>query len=353
MEKLNSDNRIVYLDILRVIAICGVILIHVSAVGLTDKVGTQMFAVSLVYNSITRWAVPLFFMISGAVFLRPDKEYGFEIMIKRYILKILFPLLVWGGIYSLFDMYLYGNVTIKSIMVVAWNVFSNHSGYHLWYLYALFSLYLMVPVFRIIVSNTTKSQQIFIILSWMILSLGVSQFNYITDALSLPLTLDWYFPMLTSWAGYFFLGYFLHAHKINEKMNCFIIIEGCVILVLCSSCNVIISCIKGFKFDGFMPQNGLTACIGAIAVFLFVKQMCKKEIAGAMRKRIYLLVPNVFGVYLVHVLVNSFMFHICQFKLDILHPVIAIPFYGMIVLGISYCVVVLFRKNNLLRRIVS
>lgn len=33
MEKSNSDNRIVYLDILRMIVIYGVILIHVSAVG--------------------------------------------------------------------------------------------------------------------------------------------------------------------------------------------------------------------------------------------------------------------------------------------------------------------------------
>lgn len=59
-------NRITKYDILRVIACFSIVLLHVSASywSVVD-VHSKEFLIMTIYNSLTRFAVPVFFMLSG------------------------------------------------------------------------------------------------------------------------------------------------------------------------------------------------------------------------------------------------------------------------------------------------
>ena len=74
----NSKNRIVYADLLRIIATFAVIVLHVSVSKWYEspirEYNWQMFNI---YDSLVRWSVPVFVMISGMFFLNPNKEIDF------------------------------------------------------------------------------------------------------------------------------------------------------------------------------------------------------------------------------------------------------------------------------------
>lgn len=82
-QKSNTNERIVYLDVLRTVATLAVILLHLSATGY--KAAPQGSAAQVIcwcYNFLSRFAVPVFVMISGAIFLNPNRAVTLEKLLK-------------------------------------------------------------------------------------------------------------------------------------------------------------------------------------------------------------------------------------------------------------------------------
>lgn len=351
MKPCINKNRIVYLDLLRICAIFSVIVIHVSAIA-EDSESDLTGYVGLVYNSMVRWAVPIFFMISGAMFLRKDKNYTFAIMIKKYIPRLLICIIFWGFLYSLLDIYLYSNFSLKTLLLCFINVFSNNSGYHLWFLYALIALYIMVPLFRIIVKNLSQKQLIFVIMCWMILSLGIAQFNLITKTLSIPVSINWYFPMISGYAGYFLLGYYLMNYDVSKMIKNILLILGTLALALGIVLNVVFTKKAGYKIDAFLSQDGISSCLVAISVFLIFKSLFNRQFSVKVSKIIKSISQHTFGIYLIHVFVISVIFHIFNLKIDLINSVISIPIFSLLVFILSYILIFLFSNIPILKKVV-
>lgn len=347
MQKLN---RVVYLDILRIISIVGVIVIHVTSIGYLDTDVNSTFIISVAYNSLFRWSVPIFFMVSGCLFLRKNKELNFTIMLKKYIPKLIIALIIFGIIYSLLDMYIYNSFSIKGIILIAWNVFSNHTGYHLWFLYALISIYLMIPVFRLIVRNLTKKQLLFVIIIWMILSLLPNQFNSLMSSIGLDLNLDWYCSILCSYGGYVLLGYYLNEYELKKGIEKLLIILGVCILLICCGLNLLFTINKDAAFDEFTSPNGLTNCFAAAAVFLLFKNL---KIPENVKCCISKIGQDVYGIYLIHVLINSLIFKIFNLDLDFIPAIISIPIFTVIEFIISIIIVEVITLIKPLRKILK
>ncbi|NLV90708.1 MAG: acyltransferase family protein, partial [Tenericutes bacterium] len=63
--------RKLYMDVIRIVAIFAVVLLHVAADNFyVFKYTSFEWQVLNVYDSLVRFCVPLFFMISGVLFLR-------------------------------------------------------------------------------------------------------------------------------------------------------------------------------------------------------------------------------------------------------------------------------------------
>ena len=74
MDNSNAEkSRVFYYDYLRIVAIFAVVIIHVSSQNwyVTD-VNTIAWSAFNFYDSIARWGVPIFLMISGALILKKD-----------------------------------------------------------------------------------------------------------------------------------------------------------------------------------------------------------------------------------------------------------------------------------------
>jgi len=292
-------------------------------------------------------------MISGAMFLRTEKEYTFSTMLKKYIPRMLICLVFWGVVYAVLDIYLFGSFSIKTILLIPWQVISNSTGYHLWYLYALIAIYLMIPVFKIIVNNLNQKQLGFVLIVWMILSLGSTQFNEITSALNIGLSLDWYCPLIVNWGGYILLGHYLYTYDFEKKYTALLISCGLLILMIGSIGNTLLTKLTNNNFEALSLPSGLTTCFCAAAIFLIFKSLFNKRYSEKTSKVISNIANHTFGIYLIHVLLNTIIFRIIKLPLNFCNPVISILIYAIAIFAVSYIIVAVLKKIPLIKKVVS
>ena len=90
-------------------------------------------------------SVPLFFMISGWLLL-PRSE-SLRVFFTKRMTKVLIPFVAWSFIYLFWFCGNHANQC--STNFVAQLLLVKGTYYHLWFLYSLISIYLIVPVLRL------------------------------------------------------------------------------------------------------------------------------------------------------------------------------------------------------------
>ena len=109
-NKIINDSRIYYIDYLRIICSFLVILIHVSSqYYYRFDINSYEFKIAYYYNGFSRFSVPNFFMISGALFL--NKDLSFKIIFNKYIKRIFIHILLWSIIYAFI------NINLKELNI--------------------------------------------------------------------------------------------------------------------------------------------------------------------------------------------------------------------------------------------
>ena len=127
MEK----QRIIYLDYLRAIATVSVIILHVAATGWLsyDITSIEWNAINI-YDSIVRWTVPVFLMISGALFLK--KDVSIKDLYIKYIPKMATVYMFWSAFYVFVEFFLFDPGYPISTPLIINRFIEGH--FHLWYI---------------------------------------------------------------------------------------------------------------------------------------------------------------------------------------------------------------------------
>lgn len=121
-----NRKKFAYLDYLRVFSMICVIIMHVSASALSKEINTT-WQILNIFTSFSFIAVPLFFMISGAVILSsPNTENPWYTLRKR-IPKLLIPLIVWSMI-ALLPAFLVPENTQNGFQFINYLGFQNNLG---------------------------------------------------------------------------------------------------------------------------------------------------------------------------------------------------------------------------------
>ena len=98
MEK----NRMLYFDILKLTAAFAVVWIHFgNEIHWYD--GSLAWKMCVPIQVLAYWAVPIYFMITGATLMNYRERYGTKIFFRRRIIRGIAPYLVWGTIMLFLD----------------------------------------------------------------------------------------------------------------------------------------------------------------------------------------------------------------------------------------------------------
>ena len=293
MTKTNTNLE--WADNLRFIATIFVIIIHVifPVVQNYATVDTGAWHTANIIESLCRSAVPIFVMLSGALLL--GKQENIDTFYNKRIKKIGLPFLCWSFIYFLvayISEFVIGSSTQDKFLWFVNNL-KNGSCYHLWYLYMILGLYLIIPYLSKIVPSLKNKDYYFFITIWTI-----SLF------LNFPAIKD-YFPnfditFFTGYIGYLLLGFFLSdilSKQLSFRFGMIIFIVGWLTTFL-------LTWISSSSEQKFVPTyyNYLSPNIALIAVGLFI-MIIKSSQSNNLYSRISKIISDYsYGIYLNHVL---------------------------------------------------
>ncbi|MBE5965621.1 MAG: hypothetical protein E7255_01400 [Lachnospiraceae bacterium] len=306
-----EKHRIIYLDILRVLSIISVITIHTVAGKIQDinSLGEPSWWWADVLNSITRWAVPVFFMISGILTLDNPHLDNIPSFLKSRLLKIGVPFLVWSVLYSIVkETYILGkSIYFPDILrTIGTNILLDQSYYHLWFVYDIFIIYLISPFLRKIVINSTQKELKYWLGLWFtatILYTSIQQFMMF-------LGWDGYFyihilniPFVFGLTGYYILGYYLHHYDLSKKWRTVIYIGALFSVLLTIWGTYAISVSKTALDESLYSHFAITTVTISTAVLLFAKNIkWEKFLTKSFQKLLIALSNATFGIYLMHMM---------------------------------------------------
>ena len=203
----HQAKRLDYGDPMRVFAIVAVVVIHVSAplvLGFGTVPNLEWWA-GVVVNTVSRWCVPVFIMLSGALLLDPSREAGLGVFFRKRVMRVGIPLLVWSALYLLWVPWWQGNA--MDLRGMFYQLMLGKPAYHMPFLFAIAGLYVITPALRRFIQAATRREREYLIAVAMLIPLLVTLFGVLRSPAPPSLAILKFLP----YVGYFLLGYELRV----------------------------------------------------------------------------------------------------------------------------------------------
>lgn len=209
---MESYERTVYFDYLRVFATLAIMVLHIAGQkwNVVD-VNSQEWAVFNFYDSIVRWGVPVFVMISGALFLNMDIPV--RTVYKDYIPRLAVSFIVWSVLYAF--------LSVEHSGTRLENIVKGH--YHLWFLLMIIGLYICIPIMKAI-TRDARIMRYYLVLSalvqifipWVVQltrDFGPAECQSVVSSVEADLSVM-SLQLVRGFPFYFILGYFVNQTEI-------------------------------------------------------------------------------------------------------------------------------------------
>ncbi len=228
MARSARASRYGYLDLLRILACFFVIVNHTNSYvfkALTPANPTWYLSIAWYY--LSKIAVPLFVMVSGACLLPKEDSYR---RIGLRILRMVVALVLFSYLYYLFEVWKAGGsaaaaLTFGGFFRALWEKPLTDS---FWYLYFDIGLLIMVPLLQRLAKGMQKRDYgYFLGIAFGVNGLWPLLTHYV-PSLALPKYLD--LPLFSVFLGLFFAGHYLHAYVAPKGWHLWV--GGLLILAL-------------------------------------------------------------------------------------------------------------------------
>ena len=324
-----AESRRYYFDFLRVLAVFAVIFLHVTVrTCLTTDIYSFEWNVSNFYVCISAWAVPVFVMMSGSLFLSRDipvkKIYG------KYIFRIFTAFVFWSFVYSV-------NYYVKTgdIMKAVGNFIIGNE--HLWFLFMITGMYMLLPLTKKI-SESDFLIKYFLVFSFLFTFLlpevadVISVFSERYGAFADKFIDRFHLRFVGGYTGYFLLGYLLDRTCLSKRTEYLIYAAGILGVIAGVSLSVTASVVQD-RPQTLYDYLTVNTMLVSVAVFVFFKSKFNRPL-----KIMEVLSRYSFGVYLVHSAVIGVLLQRLSFNLSALNQAFSAITISMIVFVISLAI---------------
>ena len=276
--------------------------------------------------------VPVFLMISGSLFLNPEKEIGIEKILKRYVPRILLALFLFGVPYAIMELIAQeGSFSWMMVIRGFFLTLSGNTWASMWYLYELVGIYLLTPFIKLAVNYGGKR---FVEYGLALSFLFSMLFPFIEQIFGLHIGIV--YQLSGVYLFYYVLGCYLHQYGTFNW-------RWCAGLFTVLECIIILNQVMGLGME--VQYNSLVTAAASAFLFLTFRNL-KKGNAGLSAK------GNVcFGIYLVHTFfLNVFykLFHITPLEVGYS----GILLFWILVFGLSLVTSEITQKIPVLRKYV-
>lgn len=341
------------LDKCRVFACLMVVLLHVTASGWFLDPDTSEWRIFNLVDTMVRGSVPLFFMISGALFLHKER-LDLGRFIKKNVAHLIFLYIVWALLYSIFTCLLY--------VPFEWNSFLTYfckGYYHLWFLPAMVLCYLVLPVVHRALKGYTI-QPLYLIFLFGLITLLVVNVNLIP---SLPEAIQALLSKLSlsnlQYIGYMVWGYYLSQKTFGKRTRLVTIVIYLAVGLATAAANRWYSIGQGEAVTWLYGYFTLPSFIQATSIFCFFQTFKKQteELPEDKREEAH---PRLWqelsactlGIYLIHPMVLETLTHVIGFGVKDGNPLYKIPAVYGTTIGVCLILIFLIRRIAFIKKLV-
>ena len=296
--------RLKYSDALKFISIFMVVVIHIICDYRDMFIGNNQtkYAILTFFDSLTRVAVPIFFMITGTFMLSNKKEEKYIDYLKKRIPNLLFPFIIISMVYYYFNA---SRMGLKMSLLNFLELFtSGDIKYHFWFMYTIIMIYIFIPFLKVLVQKLKKSELITLILLIFIFGNVMNFLTVIFSALEMNYFRSFLLPDIIIYVNYLFVGYYLYNNKIKEKNKKIIYIVAVISMILMNVVDNLYN--NEVRIDVILTANSIFAFMPSIAVYILFKDYYDKiKIPNCINDFITKNSKYIFYIYMIHVLVKE------------------------------------------------
>lgn len=304
MSEQTRDNggRIVYLDILNIIACIAVVCMHVNGTAVNTFARSGNWLFSLLVDCVCYFAVPVFFMITGATLIDYRKRYDTKVFVKKRVNRTMIPFLFWSVVAILW--------CILALRVMRWsdisnpikliNVIFNVRAFNIYYFFIdIFAVYLCIPFLSLIPDDKRiggKGAFTYLIVYGF---LSISLLPVLCGQIGIDWNPNLQSPVTGGYIIYVLLGYYISKTDFSKRQRLVIYLFGAAGLLIHFGMTAVLSLRDGAMNFTFRGYTNFPTVLYAIAIFVVIKYYRSVE-SKKFQKGIKFLSGASFGVYLLH-----------------------------------------------------
>ena len=342
---MEKKKRYQYIDFLNIFACLSVIFMHCNGIVHTFE-NSRAWKESMIVEAGAYWAVPVFFMISGATLIGYRDKYRTGTFFKKRVVKTVIPFAVWVLISLAFktaagltepDLSLSGIVDM-------YNNTTTENVY--WFFIPLFMCYLSMPVLSLL-KDTRR------ILIYMAAGafLAYSIYPMFCTALRIRANGAVAFPTAAGYLLFVILGYLLATAELTRRKRLAVYLLAVFGFVVRYGFTVLWSVKSGALNQTFWGYLNFPSVFLAAGVFVLAKSVPWEKIAGTERRQkiVSEIAGAGFGVYLMHMIVFRILQSVTGLGMHSYLWRFVIPF---VIYVICVIITLVMKRIPILRRIV-
>lgn len=300
MGKELNNKRIIYYDILNILACIAVVFLHCNG-AVHSFANTRLWKECLVIEVLCYFAVPIFIMISGATLLRYRERYSTkEYFIKR-IQKVVIPWIIWSLI-----IFVLRNKSLNIIQFANYFIYEKIETIY-WFFPLIIYLYCLIPLLSILTEKKEYRNTIWYIVLFIFIFQSVLKPIFTMLQITFPSVLN-YMLGQNSYIIYILLGYLLSTTELKKKQKTSIYIFAIIALLTRYLYTSFTSINTGMLNKDSWGYTAFTAVFPTVAVFILIRDVKWEKIFSKLKintKVVSNLASCSFGVYLIHILLRG------------------------------------------------
>jgi surface polysaccharide O-acyltransferase-like enzyme len=365
IDKEKLKNRIFYYDAIKTFAIYLVCIYHYNNLNYNILINPNFGVyINYCFHGISSIAVPLFFMVNGALLL--NKPYK----ISNHLRKIIY-LYILVSIWSFISLIIFIGIDNTSYSLKdffkAWFFLKQGPNNHLWFLKTLISVYLLFPFIKEFYDIAERKLLKLFCFIVFVFSFGNLFLNSLLNLVKFIFGSNYlndnafdFFPMVNPFGNYYYaffyfiVGGILSERVKNNKINVSIkvlLTSFFTALFVLFLYGVLMTVSSNTVYDTVWNGNySIMTLIMSISTFVFFSKLTYEN--ETINHNLAIIGPNTLGIYLVHVFVGSLS--IPYFRNLFLSKSLVINiFYGFLLVLSSLLIVLLLKKLPLLKKMVK
>lgn len=320
-----SDIKLNFIKIISLILVV-ISLVSTKYVSNYISIDKSSYIIALIFNTLSKIGLPMFFMVTGAILLNKDynRKKNF-IRIKKVILYII----LFAIIYYLFDKYIMYKQNLSFLKYLF-----NPDNEILKFNYSLLFIYITLPFIKSMTDNMNRSMDRLFIICFLVLIGLVNAFR-LTLPVEIPIFAGAYY------FGYFVIGYIIYKYRnrfiFNKRNYIFLTIFILSFLSLFGS-TLFMSNTLNIHYDNLIDYKNILVMTEGISLYILLYNNfpdIRSDIIKFISKHVhitFMLSELIFGLILKY------------FNVIKVNSVIGIPYLSMVVLVFSFMIGLLMKK---------